>query len=203
MSKKTSRRAVLAGLAVAPSISVAVASEKRGVIDDPIIEMLADLPALRKRHAAAAKAFNRIEEAFCKDPALPANHVTFRGVKIFTLDDFDHEFTQGAFAEIGPHEANVVALRQELARALKALKAAAGRLGMAKARNRERAAFGAMREHEDGILESEPVTPAGALALLGFVAELVLDREDEAEQAEIFSGAIRTALAMLEGRALS
>jgi hypothetical protein len=202
MSKKTSRRAILAGLAFAPAMSVAVAGEPRGVDDDPILEMLAELPELRNRHEAAASALGRIEDEFFK-AALPANHVTFRGQMIFTLADFDHEFTRGAFSEIGPHEANVVAMRQELARALKTRKAAAGRLGMAKSRNRERAAFGAMREHEDGILECEPVTPAGAFALLGLVAELVVDREDESEQAEIFSGAIRRALALLEGRALS
>jgi hypothetical protein len=205
MSKKTGRRAILAGLAglaVAPAMSVAVAGEPRGIAADPVLEMLAELPELRNRHEAAASALGRIEDEFVKE-ALPANHVKFRGQMIFTLADFDHEFTRGCFAEIGPHDADVVALRKELARALKTRKAAAGRLGMAKARNRERAAFGSMREHEDAILESEPVTPAGALALLGFVAELVLDREDEAEQAEIFSGAIRSALATLEGRALS
>jgi hypothetical protein len=61
-----------------------------------------------------------------------------------------------------------------------------------------RTLFG-MQEYK--VMEAKPTAPAGAISLLGFVAELIEGSAPDDDEHEHFAGAIRNAADFFEGRA--
>ncbi len=223
-SHTPSRRAMLAGLAVAP---VAGLPTIAGVVaePDPVFAAIAELEGVRVRAKAIGKAHSTIEDAYIA-AAPPSAHIVLNGGKYFDHEQIDAHFDDGGMPDENiragiktllsfrrrPLTAEQQATREtarraahaDLDRILMAQADAKLRTGFDEAEANWNAAVDAEGDAECALFETEPRTPAGALALLRLAAAHVDEygvRDNWA--GDLIGDAIRNAAAVLEREAQS
>ena len=224
MQNHISRRALAAGLALAPVAGLpALAGEVS--VDDPVFTAIAELKSVRPNVETVGKVHSAAEEAIFE--ARAPGFVEFEGREVRSLADLDGWFRSSGVlsdenirkivrsliakrprfltpAEKAQREAEREAAylnaRADLERVEAAEAEARARSGFDEAEAKWNDATSRENDAEDAIFACEPRTAAGALALLRFVvdhtANFSADNMDTA-------GAIRRALEVLEanGRA--
>ena len=218
------RRSVVCGLGTAAVAGVPAPAGAATMSDDPVFQAMAALGQL-KIHAEEPEAAHSVAE----DAWLNAgrkNGVTLDGEEMGTHEQIDAHFTP-AFGPDDEDEFNAMITRietlrprrlsdaeqaerdlarqsahDELARIEAEIAEVEQRVGYREIEAQKDAANSAVWDAEYEVMESEPATPAGAVALLRFVADLIecfyLPGDDEHEH---YVWAIRNAADFFEGRA--
>lgn len=193
MTRATSRRALLAGLAAAPMAGLPRLAEATAAAD-PCLAALAQLRAAQVREAAARAAFRQIEAVIDSDlSAYPP--VRFGGVEFRTLAHFDHECSSFGVLSLFARDPKVAEMRAALQWRVQVRKASERRYGFAEADEAWDVASDDQEKATERALATAPSSPAGALALLRLVAELADGGETAAAK---LSGAIERVVAALE-----
>jgi hypothetical protein len=222
-----SRRHIIAAGAAAIGATAVAAPVALGAVagDDPIFAALADLERINARVKIIGDAHDDAEELFHElEPR--TDFISLSDGLSVAPDQLDHSGIDKHFADPGLPEENIraavkkllsyrkkpltpelqaereakrQAAHAELDRYLTAREEAEKRSGFGEAQKDWRAVLDEQSDAESTVLETEPRTKAGALALLRFVAGYlheIADREEEA-------AAIRNAVAFLDREALS
>jgi hypothetical protein len=189
------------------------------VANDPVFQAMAALEQLRIHAQRPDAAHSIAEHAFFE--AKRGNVVTLDGEEMGTHEQIDAHFTPAfqdeeqfnRFIErlrprhlSAPERAERDRARQaahdELARKEAAIAEVEQRIGFREIEARKDSAESAVWAAEYDAMEAKPATPAGAVALLRFVASLMEDLGDDGEDGH-YALAIRNAADFFEARAAS
>jgi hypothetical protein len=211
-TQQISRRALAAGLALAPVAGLpAIAGAVSA--NDPVFVALAE-------HGRALTAYEAIQEA----PAATVPFVTYKGQKAYNLPHLnDLAGRSNYYMTADELEATIAQLRrgwamqqQELAShdpefeaARAALEARQSAFEQAKEEVGEdddeavsNEAFAVLGDAERAVYEAEPISRAGAIALLRFAADFLEENGvNDTQLEDVFPDAIRRAADFFEGRA--
>jgi hypothetical protein len=209
-----SRRALAAGLALAP-VAGLPALAGAVTIDDPVFAALAD-------HNRAVAAYEAIQEASAA-PSEAIPFVTYKGEKAYSLPHLNHLAGRPHYPMTADElEETIAQLRRGLAKqqeeaarpdsefeaaraALEARQAAfdlAKEAGPDEAEAASQAAYDALSDAERAVYEAEPISRAGAIALLRFAADFLQENGvNDTQLEDVFPDAIRRAADFFEGRA--
>ncbi len=210
-----SRRSLAAGLALAP-VAGLPAIAGAATIDDPVFIALAD-------HNRALKAYESITEASAATSE-PIPFVTYKGEKVYSLAQLNglagrsnYHMTATQLEETIAQLRRGWAMQQEelaspdpeFEAAHAELEARQSAFEQAKEEGGEdddeaasREAFAVLGDAERAVYEAEPISRAGATALLRFAADFLEENGvNDTQLEDVFPDAIRRAADFFEGRA--
>jgi hypothetical protein len=187
-NRDTTRRAVVAGLAVAPVAALPAIAGASPASADPIFDAFAEFERAKAAEDLAWKAYNNLEEATAdalKGAGIEPTQI-FTHRRLETHHELglmsDSEYAEASAALAGPERRAVEELEES-----------------------SRDTAEARGEAERGFVTTAPTTRAGALQLLHYLAEF-LDGEDVVNDRfldDVVGDAIRNAIAVFESEALS
>jgi hypothetical protein len=210
-----SRRSLAAGLALAP-VAGLPALTGAASIDEPVFVALAE-------HNRALAAYDAIQEASATTrEAVP--FVTYKGKKAYSLAHLNDLAGRSNYSMTADElEAAIAQLRRgwamqqeelaspdpEFEAARAALEARQSAIDLAKEEGGEdddeaesREAFAVLGDAERAVYEAEPISRAGAIALLRFAADFLEENGvNDTQLEDVFPDAIRRAADFFEGRA--
>jgi hypothetical protein len=215
------RRSLVCGLGTAAIAGVpALASVTP---DDPVFQAMVVLEKL-KINAEERDAAHSVAEDATSDATI-GNVVTLDGERMMTHEQIDAHF-RPAFGPDDGEEFNKIlrrietlrprhlsaaegaerdrarqAAHDELARKEAEIAEVEQRIGFREIEGQQESANHAVWDAEYDVMEAEPATTAGAVALLRFVASLMEGFFPDDDEHEHYIGAIRNAAAFFEGRA--
>jgi hypothetical protein len=218
------RRSLVCGLGTAAVAGVPALAGAAPMSDDPVFQAMAALGQL-KIHAEERDAAHSVAEG-ATDDATIGNVVTLDGERMRTHEQIDAHFTP-AFGPDDEEEFNKMlerletlrprrlsgaegaerdrarqAAHDELARQEAEIAEVEKRSGYREIQAQLESANSAVWDAEYDVMEAKPATPAGAIALLRFVADLIelfyLPDDDEHDH---YVEAIRNAADFFEGSA--
>jgi hypothetical protein len=214
------RRSLVCGLGTVSIAGVPALAGAVPMSDDPVFQAMAALEQL-KIHAERPDAAHSVAEDAIFD-AGKENVLTLDGERMITHEQIDAHFTPvfgpeydfDAFIERleklrprhlpGTEQAERDRARQaahdELARREAEIAEVEQRIGFREIEARKDSAYAAVWDAEYDVMEAKPATPAGAVALLRFVASLMEDLGDDGEDGH-YALAIRNAADFFEGSA--
>lgn len=208
-----SRRALVAGLALAPLAGV---SARAGAmpIADPVFAALAELGRVQERFNQVGKVHATAEAAYLE--RRPKNiFLILNGRKFYDHEQIDSHFDDieavikqllsMSRRTLSPDEQAErdqarQAAHEELDRILAAKQEAAEQTGFREADDLWNKTFDELSNAEDAAIEAEPSSPAGAIAMLRFLAGHIDDfiNPESAYVKQKASGCILRAVAVLE-----
>jgi hypothetical protein len=218
------RRSLVCGLGTAAVAGVPALASAAPMSDDPVFQAMAALELL-KIHAEEPEVAHSVAEDAIFDARIAArkeNVVTLGGQEMSTHEQIDAHFTPAfgpedeeqfnKFVErlrprhLSAHEqAECDLARQaahdELARKEAEIAEVEQRIGYREIEAQQESANRAVWDAEYDVMEAEPATTAGAVALLRFVAELAEGFFPDDDEHEHYVGAIRNAANFFERRA--
>jgi hypothetical protein len=217
------RRSLVCGLGTAAIAGVPALGSAAPMSDDPVFQAMAVLEKL-KIHAEERDAAHSVAEEATGD-AMIGNVVTLDGERMLTHEQIDAHFTP-AFGPDDGEEFNKIlrrietlrprhlsaaegterdrahqAAHDELTRREAAIAEVEQRSGYREIEAQLESANSAVWDAEYDVMEAKPATPAGAVALLRFVAELMGELFPDDDEHEHYVEAIRNAADFFEGRA--
>jgi hypothetical protein len=220
------RRSLVCGLGTAavagvPALGIAAPTS----CDDPVLQAMASLERLRIHAEEPAAAHEVAEKAIFDVRKENVVAVTLGGEEMRTHDQIDHHFTpafgpddeeqfngfverlerlrprQLSAAERAERDQARQAAHDELTRREAAIAEIEQRNGFREIDARKEAAYAAVWDAEYDVMETKPATPAGAVALLRFVADLIEELQGGDDEHEHYVMAIRNAADFFEGSA--
>jgi hypothetical protein len=208
------RRSLVCGLGTAAIAGVPVCGGAAPMSDDPVFQAMAALEQLRIHAEEPDAAHSVAEDAIIA--AWKENVVTLDGEEMRTHEQIDAHLTP-AFEDEGQFNSFVERLRprqlsaaeraerdrarqaahDELARKEAEIAEVEQRIGFREIEEQKDSANGAVWDAEYDVMEAKSASPAGAVALLRFVAELMEDLGDDGEDGH-YALAIRNAADFFE-----
>ncbi|MBM3653805.1 MAG: hypothetical protein FJX06_13390 [Alphaproteobacteria bacterium] len=193
-TRQTTRRAVVAGLALAPVAALPAFAGASPAPADPIFDAFAEFERMKASELAAWKAYNDLEESTAS--ALEAAGIEptqiFTHRRLETHHELglmsDSEYAEASAALAGPESEH-----QAMWRAVEELTESS------------RVAAEALGEAEREFVTTAPTTRAGALQLLHHLAEFLSDDDvvNDRFLGDVAGDAIRNVIAVFESEALS
>lgn len=195
MTKPQTRRAAVAGLALAPAAALPfVTIAQAATRDDPILIACAELAEMRRVEEIAVAAFESADDAYALQAPAGRYLEIETGARFFTLDEFD----ESPYGQALDRSSYCRELRGKLAEIIAKNERARQASGIDEAAEAYAVAGRRCMEREDAILAIVPSSPAGAAALIR-VAAAVID-ERRAAVLPLALAALEAAAAFLEGR---
>jgi hypothetical protein len=214
------RRSLVCGLGTAAVAGVPALASAAPMSEDPVFQAIAALKQLRI-HAEEPDVAHSVAEDAIFD-AGKENVVTLDGEEMRTHEQIDAHFTPAfgpeydfdSFIErlerLRPRRMTATeraerdrmrqAAHDELARKEAEIAEVEQRIGFREIEAQKDSAYAAVWDAEYDVMEAKPATPAGAVALLRFVAGLMEDLGDDGEDGQ-YALAIRNAADFIEGSA--
>ncbi len=211
------RRSLVYGLGTAAIAGIPALASAAPMSDDPVFQAIAALEQL-KIHAEQPDAAHSVAEHAIFDTRRK-NVVTLDGEEMRTHEQIDAHFTPTfglehdedfnaliqrletlrprrlSDAECAERDRARQAAHDELARREAAIAEVEQRTGFREIEARKESTENAVWDAEYGVMEAEPATAAGAVALLRFVADLM---EGQISDNEEYAGVIRNAADFFE-----
>jgi hypothetical protein len=214
------RRSLVRGLGTAAFVGVPVPASAAPMRDDPVFQAMAALEQL-KIHAEEPDAAHTVAENAIF-AARKENVVTLDGEEMRTHEQIDAHFRpafgpedeeqfNNIFEKLRPRHLSAAeraerdlarqAAHDELTRQEAAIAEVEQRIGFREIEAQQESANGAVWDAEYEVMEAKPATPAGAITLLRFVAELMEGFFQDDDEHEHYVEAIRNAADFFEGGA--
>jgi len=212
------RRSLVCGLGTAAVAGVPALGSAAPMNDDPVFQAMAALKQL-EIHAEEPEAAHTIAEEAVLD-ASKGNVVTLDGKEMRTHEQIDDHFTPAfedeeqfnrfverlrprhlSAAERAERDLCRQAAHNELTRQEATIAEFEQRTGYQEIETQKDAAYAAVWDAEYEVMETKPATPAGAVALLRFVADLMEVLFPDDDEHEHYIKAIRNAADFFEGSA--
>jgi len=209
------RRSLVCGLGTAAVAGVPTLASAAPMSDDPVFQAMAALERL-KTHAEEPDAAHSVAEDAVFD-ARVENVVTLDGEKMVTHEQIDAHFTPAfedeeqfnrfverlrprhlSAPECAERDLARQAAHDELTRREAAIAEIEQRIGFREIEAQKDAAYADVWDAEYEVMEAKPATPAGAVALLRFVAELMEGLFPDDDEHEHYVEAIRNAADFFE-----
>ena len=174
-TQSISRRALAAGLALAPVAGLPAVAIAKAHECDPIIAACAELQKLRRAEELAIEKVEAADKVFVS--LRPKQCVEMDlGREFYSLEDFDTCVYEWGFHD----NEHVIAKRAELVEILAAKELARKQSGLFDAEEALKDVNFRIFDLEDAILSMVPRSPAGAAALLQLVPLIFEDERDDA-----------------------
>jgi hypothetical protein len=214
------RRSVVCGLGTAAVAGVPALASAAPLSDDPVIQAMTALERLKIRAEEPDTSHSVAEDAIVATRI--GNVVTLDGEEMRTHEQIDAHFTPAfgpgdeeqfndfverlrprhlSVPELAERDRARQAAHDELSREEAEIAEVEQRIGFREIEAQKDAAYDAVWDAEYEIMEAKPATPAGAVALLRFVADLMEGLFPDDDEHEHYVGAIRNVADFFGGSA--